>query len=95
MSTQREEIRAAMIRMIEEEMEQLLAWEESTEKVTMGDIEKQVLAARQRVGQQMVQKLVDVRAERLDASMATPKNEQGKALHYKGKKTKPAKRRPG
>lgn len=93
MSTQRDEIRAEMIRLVEQEMEQLLAWEESTGKVTMGDIETRVVAARQRIGQQMAQGLVETRVKRLEAEMEAPKNAQGKSLHYKGKKTKAAKRK--
>jgi hypothetical protein len=82
------ELREALLRTVEAEIDQLLNWEDDTGEVTMTEIEDQVLAARQRISTQLTQVLAQRRAERADLTI--PTNADGKRLHYKGKKTKSA-----
>ena len=90
-----EELRAELAAIINEELGGLLEWEARTETVTLTDIEDQVLAARQRIGERLTNELVQQRADRIDAELPVPRSAADRPLHYKGKKTKSAKRGRG
>ena len=79
---------------MEAEIDQLLAWEDETARVTITDIEDQVLAARARLSKRMMESLTQRRATRIDLSQPEPASVRGK-LHYKGKKTKSVKHGAG
>ncbi len=88
------EMREELLRAVEAEIDQLLNWEDNTAEVTITDIEDQVLAARQRISAHITGVLVQRRAERADLARPSPTNADGKRLHYKGKKTEPARHAP-
>jgi hypothetical protein len=95
MGKTRSEIRAELMSAIEAEVDRLLAWEDETEAVTITDIEDQVLAVRRRVSERLTAVLTQRRAEQADLNgSALQSDASGKRLHYKGKKTRPAKRAP-
>jgi TATA-binding protein-associated factor Taf7 len=97
MGKSREELRTAMLATVEAEIDQLLAWDDETKEVTITDIEDQVLAARARISARLTEVLVQRRAQAADvADLAVPTDaESGRRLHYKGKKTKSARRAVG
>jgi hypothetical protein len=96
MGKTREELRTAMLATVEAEIDQLLAWDEETKEVevTITDIEDQVLAARARISARLTEVLVQRRAQMADLAAPTDA-ESGRRLHYKGKKTKSARRAVG
>lgn len=80
-----DEMKRAMARMIEVEIEALVEWGSRAEGVTLTDIEDRVLAARQRIGQHMTQRLIEQQEQQRQAEI--PVNEaSGKRLHPKGAK---------
>jgi hypothetical protein len=87
------EIRAAVMAAMEAEVDQLLAWEDETERVSMTDIEDQVIGVRQRLSAHLTEVLAQQRAQKAD--LEVPSTSDGRRLHYKGKKTKSAKRARG
>ncbi len=78
---------------MEAEVDQLLAWEDETERVSMTDIEDQVIGVRQRLSAHLTEVLAQQRAQKAD--LEVPSTSDGRRLHYKGKKTKSAKRARG
>jgi hypothetical protein len=90
MGQTREERRAELMAMMEGEVDALLAWEATRGQVTMTEIEDQVLSARRRISERLAEVLIEHQVAKTD--LTVPHNGQtGKALHYKGKKTKSAK----
>ncbi len=78
-------MKQAMARMIEAEIDALVAWGSQAEGVTLTEIEERVLAARQRIGQRLTQGLIEQQELRRNAEI--PVNAQtGKRLHPKGAK---------
>lgn len=88
------ELRVALLVDMEAEIDQLLNWEDETRDVTITDIEDQVLAARERISTRLTEALVQQRAAKADVTVPTDA-ESGQRLHYKGKKTKSARRVAG
>jgi len=79
---------------MEQEIDRLLDWESQATKVTMTDIEDQVLAMRRRLSEETASELAQAQVERMET--VVPSNAAtGKRLHRKGKKTGSAKRVSG
>lgn len=91
MGKTKSEIRAELVSAFETEVDRLLAWEDESEQVTITDIEEQVLVARRRISERLTEMLAQQRAQKADLSVPTAAG-SGQHLHYKGKKTRPAKR---
>src|SRR5689334_12814845 len=88
------EIKGTLMAAMEEEIENVLDWEDQATSVTLTDIEEKVLALRQRMSERVVSELVQARVARLETAVP-PRAASGQRLHRKGKKTAPARRGSG
>ena len=94
MAKTKAEIKTKLMAAMEQEIDRLLEWESNAAKVTMTDIEDQVLAMRRRISEETANELAQARVERCEA--VVPVNPiTGKRLHRKGKKSESAKRASG
>ena len=94
MTKTKAEIKTKLMAAMEQEIDRLLEWESTAAKVTMTDIEDQVLAMRRRISEETANELAQARVERSEA--VVPVNPiTGKRLHRKGKKSESAKRVSG
>lgn len=91
------ERKAELLAEMEQEIDRLLEWESQAAKVTLTDIEEQVLATRRRLSERLASELAQARAGRLETARATRAAEgsEGSRLHRKGKKNAPVRRASG
>ena len=94
MAKTKAEIKTKLMAAMEQEIDRLLEWESNAAKVTMTDIEDQVLTMRRRISEETANELAQARVERSEA--VVPVNPiTGKRLNRKGKKSESAKRASG
>jgi uncharacterized protein with PIN domain len=90
----REQIKADLLREYEEELDQLLAWEKSTKKPTLSQIEEQVLIARKKMSEAMLKQMLAGQEVGSPAEVEKcPKC--GKPMEDKGKEPKLVETRAG
>ena len=96
MTKTKAERKAELMAALEQEIDHLMDWESHATKVTMTDIEDQVLAARRRISERLASDLAQARVERVETALPSPARSAGDArLQRKGKKTAPARRASG
>ena len=54
-----EELKAQMMKAVEAEIDELVAWEAASEKMTLSEIEEKLLAARQRISQRLASQVIE------------------------------------
>lgn len=94
MAKTKAERKAELMAAVEQEIDRLLNWESQMAKVTMTDIEDQVLAARRRISERLASDLAQARVERVETSLPPPaaRDPRDARLRRKGKKTEPVRR---
>ena len=81
------EIREAMMKAAQEEIERILAWNESQAEIRFSEMEDQILAARKKIGERMLEEWINLRESERNAEI--PENKRtGKRMHPKGIKKK-------
>ena len=81
------EIGEAMMKAAQEEIEKILAWDESHSEIRFSQMEDQILAARKKIGERMLEEWITLRESERNAEI--PENKTtGKRLHPKGQKKK-------
>jgi hypothetical protein len=96
MAKTKAERKAELMAAMEQEIDHLMEWESHAAKVTMTDIEDQVLAARRRISERLASDLAQARVERVETALPPPATRDSDArLQRKGKKTGPARRASG
>lgn len=80
-------LKVTLLQDMEVEIDALVEERQASEPLTLTQIEDMVLAARQRLGQKLAERLIEMQEHARDAAMpVSPVT--GKRLHPKGKKTK-------
>ena len=81
------ELKAALMSLAEAEIEKLVKWEDKTAKMTLSDLEEEMLESRQRLYIQLSEVVLAQQEARRNAEI--PVNERtGVRLHPKGRKKK-------
>jgi hypothetical protein len=82
-----DELKAALMKDMEAEIDELVKAHGPSERLTLTEIEDVVLAARQRMGQKLAERMIDMQEQARGAEIPiSPVT--GKRMHPKGKKTK-------
>ena len=90
----RAERKAALLRQAEELIDELLEWEDQTQRPTLTEIEDIVLKLRKRMGEQMAQSVVNAQARR--ACVPGPQCPVcGREMHAKSRKRRRVESRAG
>ena len=80
------ELKAALMKDMEVEIEALVQAHEPTERLTLTQIEDVVLTARQRMGQKLTERMIEMQEQARGAQIPISAI-TGKRMHPKGKKT--------
>lgn len=80
------ELKAALMKDMEVEIEALVQAHEPTERLTLTQIEDVVLTARQRMGQKLAERMIEMQEQARGAEIPISPI-TGKRMHPKGKKT--------
>jgi len=81
-----EELKAALMNDMEAEIEALVQAHGPTERLTLTQIEEVVLVARQRMGQKLAERMIEMQEKGRGAEIPVSRV-TGKHMHPKGKKT--------
>ena len=86
MESRQNELKAKIMKDVEAEVDGMLKWDEASGRVlTLHEMEERVLEIRQRVGERVIQELLEYQASKLKEE-APVSATSGKRLHNKGKK---------
>jgi hypothetical protein len=94
MKRTREQMKAALVKQFEEEIDRILNWDEATQRPTLSQIEEQVLASRKKLSEAMLQQILNGQE-----SQSSVEGEHcprcGKPMEDKGKEPKLVETRAG
>ena len=87
MEKRQNELKAALMKDAEAEIDGMLKWDEATGRVlTVQEMEERLLEIRQRLGERLMERLLEYQTSK-EQGAAPVSGENGKRLQNKGKKT--------